>query len=75
MADLLHVYGDGSVSMATRAEGWDAAAAPEQVEVQRVSVDCFEAAVHLIGAYGTSEPVEIRVLIAGGAREHVAARV
>lgn len=75
LADLLDAYYDGLISMAARAEGKDVGDDPARVEVQRASADGFDAAVHLSDASGTSEPVHLRLRIAGEVAERALLRI
>jgi formylglycine-generating enzyme required for sulfatase activity len=61
--ELLNGYYDGLMSMFAGSAGKDIGSDPAQVEVLRTAPNQFEAQMHVIDAFATFEPMDLRILV------------
>ncbi len=63
IAELLELYYDGLMSTFARKEYGEVSIKPAKVDAKRISPNRFVAKMHLIDAFATFEPIDIRVVI------------
>ncbi len=61
--DLLKKYYDGLMSVFASNKDKEISVRPAQVEVERITQNHFEAQMHLVDAFATFEPIDIRVQV------------
>jgi formylglycine-generating enzyme required for sulfatase activity len=63
VAELLDGYYDGLMSTFARSADKDIGSDPAQVEVVRTAQNHFEAQMHVIDAFATFEPIDLRIVV------------